>query len=343
MKNGVLIGRFQPFHLGHAHLLSTALSENDHVYVVVGSSNRHASVKNPFTFTERKEMIIDWIVHESDYNVSQVSFVSSPDNLYKEWSWKSEIIRGINDLLPSGLNKNDLKFSLYGHSKDASSYYLTEFPEWKFKEVPCYHGIDATGIRSSFFEDGIISSYDSVCESTRNFMRNYKTTSKYQDLLEEWEFFKNEKVLFSDYPFPTTLNFTCSDAVVVCQGHLLLIKRKNAPGKNAWALPGGFKENTETFLDACIRELKEETNLRIPEKVLRGSIKNVQMFDDVRRNIGIARVSMAYHIEVLPNADNSFPEIRPDSDAYSAQWVELSEALSMNIFDDHLDIIRWFI
>ena len=43
--------------------------------------------------------------------------------------------------------------------------------------------------------------------------------------------------------------------------HLLLIQRKYDPYKGMWALPGGFIEMAETFLQAAKRELKEETGL----------------------------------------------------------------------------------
>ena len=55
--------------------------------------------------------------------------------------------------------------------------------------------------------------------------------------------------------------------VVVCavrnkDNKLLLAKRNTEPGKNRWALPGGFIELNESPEKACLRELKEETGLR---------------------------------------------------------------------------------
>ncbi len=43
----------------------------------------------------------------------------------------------------------------------------------------------------------------------------------------------------------------------------ILIKRKNDPFKNHWALPGGFVEYGETVETAAIREAKEETNIDV--------------------------------------------------------------------------------
>lgn len=340
MKVAVIIGRFQPFHLGHEHLFNVALQENDMLIVALGSSNRTRSIKNPFTVAERKKMIQEWAYSQDNGIANRISFVESPDNLYKEWTWKSEIARRVKDTLPVGA---DCDVRLYGHNKDDSSYYLREFPEWPLRAVSNYHSIDATGIRTSYFEDGIVASYMALPVQVSEFLKAFKQTDAYRDLLADWEFFKNEKKLFAGYPFPETLNFMCSDAIVVCKGHILLIQRKHAPGKNSWALPGGFKNKNESFQTACIRELKEETNLRIPEKVLTGSIKASKMFDDPRRSLGIPRVSMGFYIEVNTDPDGTLPSIRPSSDAFRAKWVELSEAMAMNLFEDHIDLIKWFV
>lgn len=40
---------------------------------------------------------------------------------------------------------------------------------------------------------------------------------------------------------------------------ILLIKRKNEPAKGEWALPGGFVNETEEFLDTALKKLETET------------------------------------------------------------------------------------
>ena len=56
--NGLLIGRFQPFHLGHLEAVNFALSKVDMLFIGIGSSNKSNQIRNPFTADERKEMII---------------------------------------------------------------------------------------------------------------------------------------------------------------------------------------------------------------------------------------------------------------------------------------------
>jgi nicotinamide-nucleotide adenylyltransferase len=56
--NGLLIGRFQPFHKGHVSAVSFGLSKVDNLWIGIGSSNKSHEKKNPFTADERKEMIL---------------------------------------------------------------------------------------------------------------------------------------------------------------------------------------------------------------------------------------------------------------------------------------------
>jgi len=57
MRVGLLVGRFQPFHLGHLEAVKFALMEVDYLYVVVGSAQRSHERDNPFTAAERITMI----------------------------------------------------------------------------------------------------------------------------------------------------------------------------------------------------------------------------------------------------------------------------------------------
>lgn len=56
--NGLIIGRFQPFHLGHVAAVKFALETADSLSIGIGSSNRFNEKRNPFTADERKEMIV---------------------------------------------------------------------------------------------------------------------------------------------------------------------------------------------------------------------------------------------------------------------------------------------
>ncbi|MCR5431214.1 MAG: adenylyltransferase/cytidyltransferase family protein [Lachnospiraceae bacterium] len=55
--NGLVLGRFQGLHKGHQALIDTALANCRKVLVFVGSSDKSGSVRNPFTYSFREQMI----------------------------------------------------------------------------------------------------------------------------------------------------------------------------------------------------------------------------------------------------------------------------------------------
>ena len=57
-------------------------------------------------------------------------------------------------------------------------------------------------------------------------------------------------------PIPAVL------AVVLRGDHVLLVRRANPPDQGLWGLPGGRMEMGETYLEAALRELEEETGLK---------------------------------------------------------------------------------
>lgn len=57
--------------------------------------------------------------------------------------------------------------------------------------------------------------------------------------------------------------FMAVDIIILYKGQIVLIKRKNPPFENKFALPGGFIEVGETVEKAAAREAKEETMLDI--------------------------------------------------------------------------------
>mgnify|MGYP000571891481 CR=1 FL=1 len=122
------------------------------------------------------------------------------------------------------------------------------------------------------------------------------------------------------------------DAVIIDPSpkKLVLIKRKKDPFKDHWALPGGFVEWGETTENACLREVYEETGLRI--KI----IDLVGVFSDPKRDPRGHVVSVAYLCLPLTR------DLRASSDAKHADWISISEILKGNIrlAFDHYDIIR---
>jgi len=88
--NGLLIGRFQPFHLGHLEALQFALSKVDKLWVGLGSSNIPVEKNNPFTAEQRKEMILSSIDDSMKERIS-IYFIPDVDN-HMKWIEKIDTI-----------------------------------------------------------------------------------------------------------------------------------------------------------------------------------------------------------------------------------------------------------
>ena len=88
--NGLLIGRFQPFHLGHLDALQFALSKVDKLWVGLGSSNLPSQKDNPFSAEQRQEMILSSIDETMKEKIS-IYFIPDLDNHIK-WIEKIDTI-----------------------------------------------------------------------------------------------------------------------------------------------------------------------------------------------------------------------------------------------------------
>jgi 8-oxo-dGTP diphosphatase len=93
--------------------------------------------------------------------------------------------------------------------------------------------------------------------------------------------------------------FVTVDVLIVrpfeMEQQILLIKRKNDPFKDCWALPGGFVDENEDLEQAAIRELVEETQVKVshleqigafgkPDRDPRGHMVSIAYFGKVATN-----------------------------------------------------------
>ncbi len=82
-RRALFVGRFQPFHRGHLHLLKQILEDFEEVVLGVGSSQFSHEVENPFTFAERYEMIRRTLDDES---IQRCQVIPIPDvGIHSQW------------------------------------------------------------------------------------------------------------------------------------------------------------------------------------------------------------------------------------------------------------------
>lgn len=310
--NGIFIGRFQPMHEGHQAVLGQAASRCTKLLILVGSANSCRSVKNPWFFEERKDMISKKL---RSAGISNHIIMPINDYPYNDPQWISDV----RETVKYSFGNTETVPTLFGHTKEGNDY-LKWFPDWKFQDLQATIHLNATQVRERMFAEN----HREMPETVR----------------KDFLYYKKEAELFSGYPFPETLNFNCGDAVIECQGFIALIKRKNSPGQGTWALPGGFKNRNESFIDALFRELIEELGIKVPEKVLRGSLVKTKLYDSPHRSFGIPRNTLAGYIRINPDPNGQLPKLKAKDDALQAEWFTLNDALNkMPLYDDHKHII----
>lgn len=128
-----------------------------------------------------------------------------------------------------------------------------------------------------------------------------------------------------EYPRPM---LTADCVVVRHRAEVLLVRRGNEPFKDCWALPGGFMEMDETIEHCAVRELLEETGLRVEEE----SLRLIGVYSAPGRDPRGRTVTAAYMVEAPKGAD-----AHAGDDAAEVRWWPL-HALPTLAFD-HAEII----
>ena len=128
------------------------------------------------------------------------------------------------------------------------------------------------------------------------------------------------------YPRPAVT----ADCVVItkeAEPKVLLIQRGNMPFKGGWAFPGGFMNMDETTEQCAIRELEEETGLRLLK------VQQIGAYSKVDRDPRGRTVTIAY----LAIVDEPIAVTGQD-DAAKAEWWPLSDLPYLAF--DHYDIMQ---
>ncbi|MDO5831623.1 MAG: NUDIX hydrolase [Methanobrevibacter sp.] len=110
--------------------------------------------------------------------------------------------------------------------------------------------------------------------------------------------------------------------------NFILIKRKNNPYKDYWALPGGFVEYGESVENAAVREAKEETNIDVELKDL------VNVYSNPDRDPRGHTISIAF------TAKGDFASRRADDDASDIDIFSPEQLCEIDLAFDHDKIVK---
>jgi bifunctional NMN adenylyltransferase/nudix hydrolase len=336
----VYIGRFQIFHNGQLALLRRALEAAPLCIVVLGSAYQARTPKNPFTWQERAEMI-RLALPEVDRD--RIRFLPVRD-YYDQERWVSAVKYGVAELVGEMAAAS---FVLVGHFKDATSEYLKNFPGWTLGAVESQGRIDASYLRDAYFgnagtalEPALAAMVSQTPSTTVAFLRTWAALPFFVDLAHEWESLRQEKAKWAGSPYAPV--FVTVDAVVKCSDRVLLIERGRSPGKGLYAVPGGFIEQRETVYQSTLRELEEETQMRLLEGDMKNALKAVHVFDHPDRSL---RGRVITHAHFFDLGSRRLPEVQASDDAAAALWIPIKKLSSMEVqfHDDHFHMLDFFL
>ncbi|WP_284617262.1 bifunctional nicotinamide-nucleotide adenylyltransferase/Nudix hydroxylase [Aquabacterium humicola] len=338
----VFIGRFQPFHSGHAALLRAALDAAPLCVVVIGSAFQARTPKNPFSWQERAEMFRLALPEEQR---ERLRFLPVRD-YYNEERWTQRVRTGVHALLALAGIENP-RVTLVGHFKDATSDYLRAFPGWTLHSIDRSGPVDATGLRDAYFgcagenlDATLAALVDQAPPSTLAMLRAWAALPQYRLLTAEWRFIQAYREAWSQVPYPPV--FVTVDALVRCGAEVLLIRRGEAPGKGLYALPGGFIDPRETAWQSALRELKEETKLSLLDGSMRMALKANVVFDHPDRSQRGRTITHAFYFDL---GERERPEVLAGDDAARVEWVPIERlaGLEDQFHDDHFHMLDHFL
>lgn len=108
---------------------------------------------------------------------------------------------------------------------------------------------------------------------------------------------------------------------------VLVLDKFKKEGWEGMTFPGGHVEKIESLNESCIREVKEETNLKVDNLLLKGSFQ-WYMLDDNKRLLGL-----------LYYTDTFSGELIKESDEGNLNWIDYEEFLKMREKSDSMDEI----
>lgn len=84
MKRGLILGRFQPLHMGHLSLFESVIKKKEKIIVCIGSSDKKRTKENPYNALERTKMIESVLSrYRCEYEIFEIPDINN-NELYVE-------------------------------------------------------------------------------------------------------------------------------------------------------------------------------------------------------------------------------------------------------------------
>ena len=329
----VIVGRWQILQRGHCALLRAALKSAPKVVVVIGSAWHSRDARNPFTWQERQQQFESVLTPAER---ARVAFVPVRDYADDE-RWSEAVRDGVAKHTAHGDG-----IALLGFRKGETSGPREDFPNWSLIEIEPVLDVSSTELRRMYFESddprtalAMIGGH--VEPAVMAYLEAFAGLAAYRQCAAEHRAVEVHRKKYTS-PFQLTAN-----CVLTAGHHVLLILRGGQIGTGLWALPGGFIELHETFYEAAVRELAEETGFSAPALRMKRALRAQAVFDHPFRSARGRVVNTTFHFHL--GDDARLPQVRGDDDAREARWVPIAElpAMEEQIFEDHAVILDHFL
>lgn len=256
MTTGLIIGRFQPFHIGHYESIKAVIKKEnlDKIIIGIGSAQLQNLLENPFSYDERKLMIKLSFKKEDNIEIYPVIDINDYDK------WVQHVIKEV-PAFDYILTNNKVTKELF------------EKNGYSVKSLPIKSLISGTEIRKLIANGKNYS--ESLPNGTKIILEEVKGADKIKRLhnkvyrnpipatdviIELYEKGSGHKPFFSGRLEEYKQYKHRKSIYEPCKG-LVFIERKNPP--YGIALPGGFHEYGLSGEENVIKEAKEETGLDI--------------------------------------------------------------------------------
>ena len=324
---GAVLGRFQFFHKGHERLIVEAAAKCDILLILIGSSQEFGTAKNPMSLMQRSHTICECLVSNG---IDDVLLIPVADVLYDDQAWLDNVLDSIAvwDIeLPE-----QTPLYCFDRGGDHQERQMME-PYFKTHCLGDDHcGTSSTEVRHKYYypllsADWRLGLPKYSWEYIETLDLSPAKEEAYEQHKEDWKW--NPAKEFAPFPLP---NFDCVDMIVRDHlGDILTIVRGEYPGKGKLAMPGGAVDLGETFLQAAVRELKEETGLTAKVE----DVKFLDLFSAGLR--GGNRNTFVYYVDFESCEGILSPQ---EGEVQSLQWSKVPEIGEHGWFSDHAHIIN---
>lgn len=352
IKIAVHIARQQIFTKGHEYGLRHCIDNYDLTVVLVGSAFKAPDIDDPFTFQNRAAILDVWFGEQGN---PQHAILPLKDQPYNDSKWMQSVQELVAQAVQDkfGIRHNEVDISIVGADRDASTWYLKAFPQWKLDLIPPhpdYMGLSATQMRKRLFEGLDHRDWPEIPLITKSFLDMWRSTDVYRTLVEEYDFIRHYR---AQWRGPHEPAFKTVDATVIQSGHVLVVERALLPGKGLIAEPGGFVKPHQRLEDAVIDELMGETGLlltegknavEITQRMLKGAIQAIREFDHPKHDLRgrFFTTNFLFRLDdtkPLPKVNGQFI---PLDEPGGGKIVETKRAFWMPISDARRDSHIWY-